>query len=153
MTHLFMNEEMSHALRDLSDLDLLLRHFGKDPIFWEQLPKRAALLDLQRPLHYGLRHVKRVFGTPVPAHTAETASRLGPPRVLAGPMDALWRRAFHGGDPQRAPAGTAAARLALYLRGHWLRMPPLLLARHLCVKALRLHERQSLVQAAAPTNG
>lgn len=153
MTHLFMNEEMSHALRDLSDLDLLLRHFGADPFFWEQLPKRAVLLDLQRPLHYGLRHVQRVFHTPVPAHTAEQASQWGPPRVLAGPMDALWRRAFHGGDPQRAPAGTAAARFALYLRGHWLRMPPLMLARHLCVKALRLHERQPLVQAAAPTNG
>ena len=29
---------------------------------------------------------------------------------------------------------------ALYVRAHWLRMPPVMLVRHLTVKALRLHE-------------
>ena len=30
-----------------------------------------------------------------------------------------------------------ALRFAFYLRGHWLRMPPLMLARHLWTKATR----------------
>lgn len=153
MTHLFMNEEVSHALRDLSDLDLLLRHFGAQREFWEQLLGRAALLDLTRPLHYGLRHAQRVFRTPVPGDVAEMATRMGPPPPGAHLMDGLWARAFYAGDRQAAPRGAAAARFALYVRGHWLRMPPLLLTRHLCIKALRLHERPPSVQAAAPTNG
>ena len=42
--------------------------------------------------------------------------------------------------PERAGAteGTAAlARGSLYVRAHWLRMPPLLLAYHLLIKAFR----------------
>jgi len=33
-THLFLNEEFSSALRDLADLDSLLRHFGGETRFW-----------------------------------------------------------------------------------------------------------------------
>src|SRR5581483_1442714 len=32
-THLFHNEELTHGLRDLVDLDALLRHFGRDAAF------------------------------------------------------------------------------------------------------------------------
>ena len=45
-------------------------------------------------------------------------------------MDALVEKTVHGG-------GTPAAALALYIRSHWLRMPPLLLARHLLRKSVR----------------
>lgn len=152
-THLFMNEETSHALRDLSDLDLLLRHFGGQPDFWSQLLKRAALLDLQRPLHYGVRHATRVLGTPVPAEVAAQAEALSPPAPLRPLMDAIWHRALRCPHPSAAIAGCAAARFALYVRGHWLRMPPGMLARHLTVKALRLHERPRVEPVTAPTQG
>lgn len=52
-------------------------------------------------------------------------------------MDFLARHAF------RAPHGSAdgafspLARFVLYLRGHWLRMPPWLLLPHLLRKVLR----------------
>src|SRR5438045_6762401 len=49
-THLFFNEEFSNGLRDLVDLDSLLRHFGEQPGFWSTLGERAAELDLVRPL-------------------------------------------------------------------------------------------------------
>jgi len=154
MTHLFMNEETSHALRDLSDLDLLLRHFGADAAFWPRLMERAELLDLRRPLHYGLRHTHRVLGTPIPEEVAALAHRLGPRRPLATIMDALWRRALRCPHPSAAMRGTAAAQFALYVRGHWLRMPPWLLTRHLTIKALRLHERKAPDEAVtAPTHG
>lgn len=153
VTHLFMNEETSHALRDLSDLDLLLRHFGGDDGFWPLLLERAALLDLRRPLYYGLRHAMRLLETPVPADVVSRVGALAPGPPLNGLMEAIWARALRCPHPSAAIGGTAAARFALYVRGHWLRMPPLLLARHLTVKALRLHERTSSEAVTAPTQG
>ncbi len=141
MTHLFMNEEMSHALRDLSDLDLLLRHFaGAAPDFWPQLLERAARLDLCCPLYYGLRFSAQILRTPVPAGVLSDTRRWRPRWVAL--MDAIWRRALRPAHPTSALTGQGLALFALYVRGHWLRMPPLMLARHLTIKALRLHERQ-----------
>src|SRR5690606_2651387 len=48
-THLFLNEEFSNGLRDLADLDVLLRHFSVDPGFWQKLTMRAGELGLGRP--------------------------------------------------------------------------------------------------------
>lgn len=142
MTHLFHNEELSHGLRDLSDLDLLLREFSAaDPGFWTRLVERAAALDLARPLYYGLRCTQRLLGTPVPAAAQQASAAAAPPAPLAALMDALWRRALGTHHPEAAPPGTALALFLLYVRAHWLRMPPLLLVRHLTIKALRLNER------------
>ena len=140
LCHLLHNDDLRHALRDLSDVDLLLRDFGREPGFWSRLQDRAQALRLQRPLADGLRQAHRVFATPMPEDL-----RRGGPGVKRGGLrhallDALWR---HGLQPQHASCetrATGAARLALYVRAHWLRMPPLLLAAHLTVKALGLHE-------------
>ncbi len=135
MTHLLHNEELSHGLRDLSDMDLLLRHFGALPGFWAGLVERARDLDLARPLHYGLRFAQRILGTPVPESTLAEAVRAAPAWPLSALMDALWWRALRSQHATAAPPLTGAALFLLYLRAHWLRMPPLLLARHLATKA------------------
>ena len=152
-THLFMNEETSHALRDLSDFDLLLQHFGRDPGFWPKLMERSAHLDLRRPLYYGLHESIRLLGTPVPPDVIEATRPLGPGGALRPLMRAIWSHALRAPHPSASTPGTGAARFALYVRGHWLRMPPLLLARHLTIKALRLHERSSSEAVTAPTQG
>ena len=73
MTHLFQNEDLSRGLRALSDLDLLLRHFGATTAYWDRLVERARELELTRPLYYGLRQAQRILGTPVPAATLQAA--------------------------------------------------------------------------------
>lgn len=138
MTHLFMNDELSHALRDLSDIDALLRHASGNAGFWDQLAERARRHQLARVLHHGLRYAARVFATPVPAGLVDRLPGAVPGRPLQSVLDALWHHAF---DPTSPPGGSAAsdaAALALFVRGHWLRMPPLLLVRHLGIKALGL---------------
>jgi hypothetical protein len=45
-------------------------------------------------------------------------------------------------------AGSATARFLLYVRGNWLRMPPLLLARHLLHKALLSRKADAAAQQA-----
>ena len=147
MCHLFHNDDLSHGLRDLTDLDLLLRHFSADPAFWAALADRAAQLALQRVLYHGLTSCAALLGTPIPASALAAVRRNAPVAPVAALMRALWRRGLRSPHPTARLGGDAAARWALYLRAHWLRMPPALLARHLTIKAwMRLTARP-----AAPT--
>ncbi len=136
MAHLFLNEELSHGLRDLSDLDLLLRHFSRDSGFWGALTMRAVELSLTRPVFYGLRYTTMILGTPVPGEVIEESHRYAPPSTLLALMDALWKRALRAPHPSTADALAPLALKSLYIRAHWLRMPPLLLVRHLITKSL-----------------
>lgn len=139
--HLF-NDEVSRPLRDLLDIHLLLRHFDRAPGFWEQLCERARLHGAQRPLYYMLRTVRRVFGTGVPENVLEAASAWAPNPVLDRSMAALLRSRFSAGFVDSRQAGHRVAGRAYYVRAHWLRMPPLLLVRHLAHKSVRrVHDR------------
>lgn len=139
-THLFHNDDLSQGLRDLADLDSLLRHFGQEPGFWEELPSRATDLDLARPLYYGLRYASRFLGTPVPVEARRRADTGQPSRLSVRLMDALYDYALRPVAARDGGLVTPLSRRALYVRAHWLRMPPHLLAWHLSVKALRREE-------------
>ena len=144
--HLFSEGEMDHGLRDLLDLHRLLQHFGAAPGFWEGLAARAVQLQLARPLFYALRYCTRLLGTAVPpAVLAEAAAAGRPSRPLLILMDALFLRTLAPPHPDCADRFTPAARGALYLRGNWLRMPPLMLARHLFHKAFISPRQEEVV--------
>ena len=135
-THLFYEGEYDHGLRDLFDLHRLLCHFGAtEPGFWAALPQRAQELELTRPLFYALRYCSRLLGTPVPAAAVEAAAGGRPQRVLLCLMDGLFTRALRPMHPGCADLMTPVADGLLYIRGNWLRMPPLMLSRHLFHKA------------------
>jgi hypothetical protein len=140
-THLVLGEDMRHALRDLSDIDLLWRHASATrPGFDVALADRAEALGLTRPLAYALLSARRVLGTPLPDRLAGTLAAALPGAPLRGLMRWLWTHAMRNRHPGATEAGTPWALAALYVRGHWLRMPLPMLARHLTIKALRLHE-------------
>ena len=138
-THLFHNEEFSHGLRDLVDIDQLLRHFGTDAQFWTALTERAGRMNLGRLLYYALRFTARLLGTPIPQSTMDAASRYAPGRVTGALMDRLL---LDGLRPTAGLRSTRFARRLLYLRGHWLKMPVPLLAWHLTVKTFRREQQQ-----------
>jgi hypothetical protein len=133
-THLFNNEDLGHGLRDLVDIDALLRDFGRHAPFWPGLLVRADELNLQRPLHYALRWTTAALGTPVTANVVAESSRRAPSAITSALMDVLLEHALH---PDSARIATIRARRALYVRGHWLKMPLPMLAWHLAVKATR----------------
>ena len=139
--HLFLNEELRHGLRDLVDIDILLRHFGTQDAFWPQLGARARELDLAGPLSLALRYSARILGTPVPPGSADEQSR--------PVLDALYLRALQPPHPAAADAATPLARQLLFVRGHWLKLPPGLLAYHLTVKALRVPKEAARRRSAA----
>ncbi|MCD2519368.1 nucleotidyltransferase family protein [Massilia sp. G4R7] len=143
--HLFWDGEFDHGLRDLFDLHRLLAAFGDRPGFWEALPGRARELELALPLFYALRYTTRLLGTPVPPEVSAALAGAAPSPLRLACMDALFLRALMPMHPAPSGALDAPARFALYVRGNWLRMPPLLLARHLFHKAFlspRKEERQ-----------
>jgi hypothetical protein len=124
--HLLADGDLAGGLRNLWDIDRLLRHFAAAPDFWDRLGRRARRHQLLPHIARALRLARALYGTPVD-------------RALAGrarAADAWYLRrllARDGWGRETRPV----ARLAFYVRSHWLRMPPLMLARHLWTKARR----------------
>jgi hypothetical protein len=134
-THLLHEGEWGHGLRDLVDLDSLVRRYAVSPGFWDGLLARAEALSLGRPLFYGLSLCRHYLHTPVPdAALQRCPARPGP--LLRWLMSGLLRRALTSAHRGSMAPGTRLAEFALYVRSHYLRMPLHLLLPHLIVKAV-----------------
>lgn len=131
--HLFHDGEIGGAIRDLLDLAQLLREFGTDPAFWSDFSVEAVALGLTRPAYYAVRYSQQWFEVPVPDGLQAEMVAWGPPAPIRSFMDVLVHRAIPSSD--RSLSGAAV--FALYVRSHWLRMPPLRLVQHLTRKQLR----------------
>src|SRR5690606_29942300 len=86
--------------------------------------------------YLSLRYAHALFGgEAMPDALDELNAALRPSSARLRVLDALFRHAFvpHVGTYNGPAAQTARA--LLYIRSHWLRMPPLQLARHLSHKA------------------
>ena len=138
-THLFHNEELTHGLRDLIDIDALLGHFGDRCGVLERTRLRARPSSTS-----GDRSTTRCAGhrgclkrrcPPAPSRTSRGTHQ-------RDRFSRSWTR-FSRRDCSRMPRNRATrrARRLLYLRGHWLKMPLPLLAWHLTFKALRGEEQ------------
>lgn len=135
--HLFMDGEFDKGLRDLADLDALLRHFAQRPGFWGELLARAEELGLPRILFYALRYAKKVLATPVPDAVFAGLADVAPGRLQLRWMDAVFLRALRPDHASCDDGLTPWARGFLYLRAHWMRMPLHMLVVHLTIKAFR----------------
>ena len=113
--HLFADGDLAGGLRNLWDIDRLLRQFGDDGLL-----ARARHHQLEAATARAIRLAAHLYGTPVKAGRLTLVDRLYARRLLArdgwGRQTRVWTR------------------FAFYVRSHWIRMPPLLLARHLWIK-------------------
>ncbi len=133
--HLVVADELRGGLRDLFDIHRLCLHFmAEDPGFPERLIQRARELGVARPLWYVLEAGRALLNTPL-----DIAPLAGPDGDLpAWPvrklMNHLVREVLR---PRRLHERPPAFRQwLLYLRSHWIRMPPALLASHLARKSM-----------------
>lgn len=136
-THLFHEGEADNALRDLSDLDLLLRHWGagQPETFWSGLLARARQQQLTHQLWLAVHFVRRIFDCPVPPAAMQSLASFEPGTMHRKMLTVLYDRIFLPQHASCRQAGASVARTTLYVRGHWLRMPAHLLAAHLLRKA------------------
>lgn len=121
--HLLADGDLQGGLRNLWDFYLMTRDFAAaEPGFWERLSARAALHGLQDALHRAARLARDLYGAALPASWdgGDAADRWFQRRLLARDD---WGRVTHPLLEQ-----------AFYIRSHWLRMPPAMLAKHLWTK-------------------
>jgi Uncharacterised nucleotidyltransferase len=131
-THLFADGDLAGGLRNLWDIHYLLPEMlnvvmdgsePPDPVWVADEAMRCLLLrahhhELRSTVERAIRLASHLYGDGTNALTL--ADRLFIRRLTARD---------HWGRPTRK-----CTRLAFYIRSHWLRMPPLMLARHLWTK-------------------
>ncbi|MFW6380387.1 MAG: nucleotidyltransferase family protein [Halorhodospira sp.] len=136
IVHLFSETDWDRGLRDLYDIHSLLEHFGEqdgEP-FWEALLDEAAAMRLLWLVEPAVWCCQRRFGTWVPASAAERLALSRPGLLGQYVVRPTFEHALNG-HLSTTPKADALARALLLIRGHWLKMPPWLLARHLFYKA------------------
>lgn len=136
IAHLFADGDLAGGLRNLWDIRCLIDEFGTGG-----LAERARLHGLERELARAMRLADALY-TPAPfvSSVVEKPTQ-GPQRAFldiarnerVGWVDRLYRRRLLARDGWGRPT-RPVTRLAFYVRSHWLRMPPLMLARHLWTK-------------------
>lgn len=135
ITHLVHEGELHNGLRDLHDIDCMLRSFQAVPGFWDRLSHFATENDLAQPVLLGLHLVELVFKTPIPAavttQLAKSKNVRRPPELL----QSIYLTALQPQNHDLFEVTADLARWLIYVRSHALRMPPWQLARHLTTKA------------------
>ena len=152
--HLF-TEEFISGLRQLAVVHDLLEHFGKSDQFWIELLERSRRHGLERILYYALRYGRRVLRTEIPHEVARATAAHRPNPVVLAIMDAAVMSALRPTAFGESSPGRGIALWVLYLRSHWLKMPPLLLLRHVLSKAVqrfRIRFRLASARTAVDTN-
>ncbi|HEX8389543.1 MAG TPA: nucleotidyltransferase family protein, partial [Sphingomonas sp.] len=127
--HLIADGDLSGGLRNLWDIDQLCREAEEgDPDFYLALAEESWSNGLSDEIARALRLAAQIFGTPVKAYDEPIRTRNEEKHSDRWFRDRLLARDGWG-------RGTRpATRFGFYLRGHALRMPPAMLARHLWIK-------------------
>lgn len=121
--HLFADGDLSGGLRNLWDIDRLVRQFANAPNFADSLHLRAQRHGVGEAVARALRLSHALYGTPVDPELAGKGNwrdTLFIRRLLARNGDGRQTRPF--------------TRLGFYIRGHLLRMPLNMLIPHLWTK-------------------
>ena len=133
--HLFLDPEPVDRLRDIVDLDALMRHFGAAPAghdFWAELAPRAAALGLTEPLALAAHFSVAWLGTPIPGQVAAQIQRQGPGHFKRWWLTGLFTAVLTPTEPDAMPSAwhKLAAQVVL-ARYHQQRLPWRLLLPHL----------------------
>jgi hypothetical protein len=135
--HMFQSGDFHQGLRELMDVDGLIRFFSARPAFWQELLERTPEMDMHRPLFYALRYCRLFLETPIPEFLMSASQAWQPPRPILRVMDQLVFRALPPRLATMETLGSKSARWLLNVRSHWLSMPPLLLTQHFIHKTFK----------------
>lgn len=121
--HMLADGDLQGGLRNLWDFHTMTRDFAAaDAGFWGRLDGRAALHGLRRAVHRAARLSRDLYGARLP----EGWDR-------QDPGDGWFRRRLFARDDWGRVTQPLLEQ-AFYIRSHWLRMPPAMLAKHLWTK-------------------
>lgn len=132
--HLFTESEFQHGLRDISDFDMLLRHFGKtNNDFVQQLITRSQSLGLYDYTRLAIRYAYMIFSSPT--GQIEINQLENEVKQTGFVQDFCFINIFKPNHSSCKNWKMSLAKYILYWRGHLLRMPVKLLIPHLLKKS------------------
>jgi hypothetical protein len=121
--HMIADGDLQGGLRNLWDFHRLVTDFAAaDRGFWGKLDERAEMHGLEVAVHRAARLARDLYGTKLPSGWNRHR-----------PRDERYRRRLLARDGW-GRATDPLLQLTFYIRSHWLRMPPAMLARHLWTK-------------------
>ncbi|MCA0240737.1 MAG: nucleotidyltransferase family protein [Proteobacteria bacterium] len=123
--HLFLDAELRDRLRDLVDLDGLMRHGAQRPGFWPELLDRSRELGLDEPLALAVEYTSNWLQTPVPASTLRSLRQRGPGAVRRAWLLPLLDTVLTPADPDALPARSQDLAATLLLARYQLQRLPL----------------------------
>ncbi|GAA0865263.1 nucleotidyltransferase family protein [Sphingopyxis soli] len=130
--HMIADGDLQGGLRNLWDFHCLTRDFASaDPGYWGKLDGRAAMHGLRGAAHRSARLARDIYGAVLP-----------PGWDRHDPADLWFRRRLLARDDWGRQTDFLLQQ-AFYIRSHWMRMPPLMLAKHLWTKWRKGHNPAS----------
>ena len=133
--HLFTESEFSKGLRDLSDIDMLIRYFSKnDANFVDKLTLRSNELGLSSYTKLALRYTNLILHTPEAANKKPIENNTLYSKLSRILWDFCYINIFKPHHSSVNNPAMKVAKLILYWKGHLLRMPLKLLIPHLAIK-------------------
>lgn len=120
--HMLADGGLEGGLRNLWDIHCLLGEFGESDGFWPGLHARAERHQLVSVVHLAGRLAHDLYGTVIPESWA-----------VGGNSDFLFKARLLSRDGW-GREGRWLLGQGFYVRSHLLRMPPMMLARHLWTK-------------------
>jgi hypothetical protein len=121
--HLIADGDLTGGMRNLWDMHCLLSEFAeRDAAFWEKLEARSRHHQLLPVVSRAVRLASQLYGTQLPQSWS-----------TANWLDSAYIRRLLARD-QWGRGSAKFTRLIFYIRSHWMRMPPLMLAQHLWTK-------------------
>ncbi len=164
--HLFADGDLAGGLRNLWDIHCLCSEFGaKQDDFYLSLIEEAGVHGLIAPVQRALTLARHLYGTATPtlnmrhdvprrrpgssSHGEDSTPACAGERQIYSDASVSMRPVMKPSDHLFIARLLArdgwgretrkALRFAFFLRSHWLRMPPLMLARHLWTKWRKGH--------------
>lgn len=133
--HLFTNEDSASWMRDLLDIIWLLEEHG-DPSLYAELISLAKSTQYQFELYCCLKAIQEYTLKPLPAtldnYMQQTSLSLS--KVQCWVVEKVILPAFSPEHPLVLTHQQKRAKLLVYVRGHWMKMPLPILIKHFAVK-------------------
>jgi hypothetical protein len=136
-THLFYDGDLRDSLRELVDIHELITTYSTRQGFEELLAQRARALGLGKPLFYALYFCRKLLGTNVSANIVGDLTKDGNRTPIRQLLCFFMEKQLTAMLPDQRGWITMVSGWILFLRSHWIKMPVLLLARHLLTQIWR----------------
>ena len=133
--HLFLNEDFSHGFRDLTDLHILCSSNRDNQAYWDRLISLSEDSSFEKELQLAVRYCKKILNTDIPPHYDDQIQALSETQFRL--LDFAFERVLTLRHPKLDVHFRSLYELAVYMRGHFLKMPMGVLIKHLTIKSWR----------------